>query len=82
MNIQEAYNKGLSDAEQPIIETFKDLLTGGKGNPLSNPELEKIRKALIIQLKWLHNIAAKKASNVGKYAKIEIDKSIEILTKV
>lgn len=79
ITIQEAYNKGLDDAEATMIDVLDQLIKNEYGAKFNNPELEKRRKALRIQLKWMHDLAGKKRSNVGKYAAIEIEKSLDLL---
>lgn len=47
MNIQEAYNKGLGDAEAIVIEKFNNVLNGVDAGPFANPELEVIKQRLL-----------------------------------
>lgn len=79
MTIQEAYNKGLDDAEATMIVVLDQLIRNEYGAKFNNPELEKRRKALRTQLKWMHGLAGKKRSNVGKFALEEIKKSLDLL---
>jgi hypothetical protein len=79
MTPQEAYNKGLDDAEAAMIVVLDQLIRNEYGAKFNNPELEKRRKALRIQLKWTHELAGKKRSNVGKFALEEIKKSLDLL---
>ncbi len=47
MTIQEAYNKGLDDAENRVIENFINLLNDKEYNvAFLNPKLEVVRKVV------------------------------------
>ena len=43
MNIQEAYNKGLNDAEDLAIVKLNNALNGVDDGPFNNPSMEDIR---------------------------------------
>jgi predicted transport protein len=77
MNIQEAFNLGLDKAEDDMISKFEKLLTNEDSDPCINPKLEKLRIALQMQLKYVNDLANKKKSNVGKYAKRDLDSAID-----
>jgi hypothetical protein len=62
-----------------MIVVLDQLIRNEYGAKFNNPELEKRRKALRIQLKWTHALAGKKRSNVGKFALEEIKKSLDLL---
>ena len=67
MTNQEAYNLGLTDAENIVIDTFKKLIRNEETTPFNNPELDKIRQALTPYVKHIYGLASKETSNVGKY---------------
>jgi hypothetical protein len=47
MTIQEAYNKGLNDAENNIIDNFINILNDKDfDTPFPNPRLEIVRKVI------------------------------------
>ncbi len=43
MNIQEAYNKGLDDAENRIHKSYSDALVSIDSGKLANPKMEQLR---------------------------------------
>jgi hypothetical protein len=47
MNIQEAYNKGLDDAEAVVIDKICSMLNEHPTTPFVNPKLEEVRQRLI-----------------------------------
>ena len=47
MTIQEAYNKGLTDAETVTIENLNNALNRIDSGPFANPELEAVRQRLL-----------------------------------
>lgn len=79
MTIQEAYNKGLTDAENELLSKFKESLQNKETEPFNNPEMESLRQALSVQLAYIHGLANNKKSNIAKYARKEIVKSLDIL---
>jgi hypothetical protein len=82
MTIQEAYNKGLTDAEEVVIYKLTDVIKNIETEPFNNPELEKIRMAIKTQMEYIYSIANSKKSNIAKFAQIEIDKSLTFLEPV
>ena len=46
MNLQEAYNKGLDDAEKVAIEKLTNALDGMDDGPFNNPKMEEIRQRI------------------------------------
>lgn len=46
MNIQEAYNKGLTVAEDDAYEKLTKALDGIDAGPFSNPKMEELRQSL------------------------------------
>jgi len=47
MTIQEAYNKGLDDAEAVVIDKIHSMLNEHPTTPFVNPKLEEVRQRLI-----------------------------------
>jgi len=47
MTLQEAYNKGLTDAETVTIEKLNNTLNRVDEGPFTNPELEAVRQRLL-----------------------------------
>ena len=47
ITIHEAYNKGLNDAEDVVIQKVQDILEGKMTPPFANPRLEEVRQRLI-----------------------------------
>jgi hypothetical protein len=47
MTINEAYNKGLDDAEIRIIETIKNYIDNGEYTPFPNPSLQEVWSELL-----------------------------------
>ena len=43
MNIQEAYNKGLDDAENQVMDKFKKTINEEYCDPFANPKMEELR---------------------------------------
>lgn len=79
MTINQAYCKGLDDSEAITIKILTQLIYDQPLDSYNNPELEKLKNALRIQLDYINGLANNKKSNVGKYAKKELDKSRTLL---
>lgn len=47
MNINEAYNKGLDDAESIAVSKFSNTLLGNDDGPFNNPRMEEIRLQIL-----------------------------------
>lgn len=78
MTPQEAYNKGLTDAETIVIENLKKLIENQKMDEFNNPELEKIRLSLFVLVDTLYGLSKNK-NVVGKYCKKQINESLTFL---
>ena len=65
MSPQEAYNKGLDDAELNIINNLKSLLNDEVDTSFPNPELEKVRIVIKERSNYYHELAKRK-NTVGK----------------
>jgi hypothetical protein len=79
MTINQAYCKGLDDSEAITIKILTQLIYDQPLDSYNNPELEKLKNALRIQLDYINGLANNKKSNVGKYAKKELDNSRALL---
>jgi hypothetical protein len=63
--IQSAYNKGLSDAEDRIIDNLINLLNDSNHDvPFPNPKLEIVRHIIKDRSDYYHNLA-KRINNMG-----------------
>ena len=49
MTIQEAYNKGLDDAEAAAIAKLTNALKNVEDEPFANPALEKVRQDILVR---------------------------------
>lgn len=47
MTPQEAYNKGLDDAENAVVVKFSNALSGNDDGPFGNPQVEEIRQKVL-----------------------------------
>ncbi|MBF0208895.1 MAG: hypothetical protein HQK53_18690 [Oligoflexia bacterium] len=47
MTAQEAYNKGLDDAENLAVVKFSNALIGNDDGPFNNPQMEDIRQQIL-----------------------------------
>ena len=81
MNIQEAYNKGLTDAEQQVISKLLKLLDGEEYQPFANPKLNDLIEIVEIRSTYYRELADRN-NNVGKGFKKKVAEQKEILDKV
>jgi hypothetical protein len=65
MTIQEAYNKGLDDAENNVIENLIGLLNEQTDTHFLNPRLEIVRNIIKIRSDYYHSLA-ERSNNIGK----------------
>ena len=83
MNINQAYNRGLSDAESVVMEIFKKVIRNEESESFNNPEMEKLKQALIPFVKHIYGMASKDTSNVGKFvSKTIINPSLELIKTI
>lgn len=80
MNIQEAYNKGLTDAENNIILGLKSILKG-ESYTFQNPTLQEIMELVKSRSDYHHDMAARN-NNVGKGFKKKIKEDNEAIDKI
>ena len=78
MTIQEAYNKGLDDAEFKVIDTFCKLLLDEECQPFPNPKMEII-KTIIKERSDLFIEFSKRNNNFGKAMRKKIENQRKIL---
>ena len=63
-----------------ICEQIGRVLKGKTPDTMfHNPKLQNHIDAISIQLEWMHEIANTPKSNVGKFARKAVDKSLELL---
>lgn len=72
MTIQEAYIRGLNDAEEITIKIMTQLIYDQPLDSYNNPKLEALKNALRIQLNYVNGLANNKKSNIAKYARKEL----------
>ena len=81
MTIQEAYNTGLTHAEDRIIENFINLLNDKNYNePFPNPKLEVVRQIIKDRSDYYHNLAYRN-NNTGKAFRKKVAQQKETLEK-
>ena len=82
MNIQEAYNTGLTNAENEVIRVFLDILTNPKSEEkFLNPNMEIIREVVKRRSDYHWGISTR-INNTGKAFKVKLEKDQEILDKL
>jgi hypothetical protein len=82
MTLQEAYIKGLDDAESVVIQILTQLVKNETLDEFSNPKLNDLKNALRLQLDYINGLANNPKSNIAKYARKEISKSLTIIEPV
>lgn len=81
MNIQEAYNKGLDDAENRIIDNLINLLNDKDYDvPFLNPKMEIVRQVIKDRSDYYHYLG-KRLNNVGYSFRKKIASQKETLEK-
>lgn len=78
MTPQEAYNKGLDDAENSIILGLRDILNGCQSAPVANPELDVLLQVVKARSDYYHSLA-KRNNNIGKTFRKRIQEQSEII---
>lgn len=78
MTPQEAYNKGLDDAEANIIKQIASLIRNNQMEELHNPKLKELQSILSEWSDYFHT-QGKSLSMIGKRHKKMLDKHIQIL---
>jgi hypothetical protein len=82
MTINDAYIRGLDDAEAVVITILTQLIKNEPLSDFSNPKLNDLKNALRIQLDYINGLANNPKSNIAKYARKEITKSLTIIEPV
>jgi hypothetical protein len=82
MNIQEAYNKGLTDAENKIISEFRKIIVLDDDNyeSFANPDVEALRLAFADWSKYLHCHSDGKTMK-GKRVQVLLTKTKQLISK-
>lgn len=81
MTPQEAYNKGLTDAEDRIIDNLINLLNDPTHDvPFLNPKLEIVRHIIKDRSDYYHNLA-KRINNMGNSFKKKLAQQKDYLDK-
>ncbi len=81
MTPQDAYLKGLTDAENRIIDNLINLLNDPNHDvPFPNPKLEIVRHIIKDRCDYYHNLA-KRNNNMGKSFKKKLKEQKEYLEK-
>jgi hypothetical protein len=79
MTIQEAYNLGLSKAEEQIIDNLINLLNDPTYDvPFPNPKLEIVRLIIKDRSDYYHNLA-KRINNMGGSFRKKLAQQKEII---
>jgi hypothetical protein len=82
MTINEAYVKGLDDAENNIIDKFIKIMNGeDDGSPFNNPRLESLRQVVQERLDYFHEMA-QRDNNVGVGFRNRIEDQKNRLTNI
>lgn len=80
MTLQEAYNKGLDDAESVVISQLVNLIRENKMDEFNNPKLNAIREILLEWSGYFHK-HSKQSTFVGKRHKKMLISQYEKLDK-
>lgn len=78
MTIQEAYNKGLDDAEASIIKELSSLIKTNSMNELNNPKLKELQAVLSEWSDYFHT-QGRLLTTVGKRHSKMLKRQIEHL---
>lgn len=80
MTLQEAYNKGLDDAEARIIAVLVDILKNGNvsNHVFPNPKLECLKQVIERRSDYYHSLA-KRNNNIGKTFRKKIKEENELI---
>lgn len=69
MNINQAYNKGLTDAENQAIQKLSDALKSIDSGPFANPQMEELRQAVLSTNEpSVQGVTGEPPVNTGDYA--------------
>lgn len=71
MTIQEAYNKGLDDAEAKVIEILEQILKGETAETFANPRLQTLSVVVWERSQYFLGLA-KRNNNVGKHFRKQV----------
>jgi hypothetical protein len=80
MNIQEAYNKGLDDSENRIMDILEKVLRYEDSEGFMNPRLEAIRKAIKVRSDYYVEFS-RRNNNPSKYFRKMIEEQLSEIDK-
>ena len=82
MTPQQAYNKGLDDAENVIINKFIAIMNGEDDDtPFTNPKLEALRRVIQERTDYFLDMS-KRTNNVGVGFRSRIEEQKEKIRKI
>lgn len=82
MSPQEAYVKGLNDAENAFIDKFIKIMNGeDDGSPFLNPRLQSLREIIQERTDYFHEISQRE-NNVGVGFRNRLNDQKERLTVI
>lgn len=79
MTLQEAYNKGLDDAEGNVLRILTQIVLGLDVEPFMNPKLQAIAKVLEERSEY-YRLYSERRNNAGKHFKRKVIEQMETLT--
>lgn len=78
ISIQDAYVKGLDDAENAVIDILLQVLNYEKSPSFNNPKLEALRGVIEARSNYYHELSHRN-NNIGKTFRNKIKKENENL---
>lgn len=78
MTIQEAYNKGLDDAENAVINVLRNILLEGQIIEFANPKLAGICEVVKLRSDYYLGLS-KRNNNVGKTFRKLVAQQVETI---
>lgn len=81
MTIQEAYNKGLDDAETRVAEIFEKVIRGEDSDFFQNPFLDVLRQIVKSRSDYYLSLA-KRNNNIGKTFRKRAASELETIDKL
>jgi hypothetical protein len=79
MTIQEAYNKGLDDAENVVIDKLTQMILGNIPEEFPNPKLQALMSILTERSEYYRKNADRR-NNLGKHFKRKVAEHVQTLT--
>lgn len=81
MTIQDAYNKGLDDAETRVVEILEKIIRGEDSDFFQNPLLDAIRRIVKTRSDYYLGLA-KRNNNIGKTFRKRAAEEVETIDKL